>query len=478
MSGNQNELNELMSELTELQNTFEEEAQKDRQRRREAEPMSEGEEGEQEGTGEEERESESESEREYQATSHIVVPHNRMSGSAQRPLSRRPKASPPLRSIAINPQVPTRNLNGETIPVVKKGNTYTVECTVHNLGGVAANATDVELFVEHLKPGATMDTNPNGILEKPIQVNPDVRPGTFPGSGGGVGSAGSIGNINPGMMGDLGNLGNIGDIGNLGNLSDSDGNGSNSNSNTGTGGSSGSTGSTGSSSSSTSSSSGNDWDYTGFATVPPGSSITTVTTTTSTLKWDNILGAGVVPITSDRTIDAETLGRGTAPGFGTNNTTGGQTYNQNKFYDHLYDTTGYIDDPGDYKLGSSLQKEQQHAKQLVNRLKNNAPQSTLLATVEGRFTNNVNNVKEEMLGSNVPSTQTVGQKTVTLPQTSQATARFQYTHNPPSDGVITVFYARAYSLTTSDTPNNWNALDHTTMRHVGRHEVYWDSELP
>lgn len=49
--------------------------------------------------------------------------------------------------------------------VVRPGNTYTVECTVRNVGGLPARNVYVELYVEHRRPGVTMDTNDAGAVE-------------------------------------------------------------------------------------------------------------------------------------------------------------------------------------------------------------------------------------------------------------------------------------------------------------------------
>ncbi len=67
-----------------------------------------------------------------------------------------------------------------------------------------------------------------------------------------------------------------------------------------------------------------------------------------------------------------------------------------------------------------------------------------------------------------------GQSQVTVPSSGAKRVSFDYTA-PASrtDRVLTVFYARTYSLAPEDSPGDWNALDHTVSRHMGRTECNW-----
>lgn len=74
-------------------------------------------------------------------------------GNEQRPLPRRSRQQGPL--------VPPVRSDSVTIDaeVIESGGTYTVECTVRNVGGLPARKVDVELYVEHYEPDARVDTS-------------------------------------------------------------------------------------------------------------------------------------------------------------------------------------------------------------------------------------------------------------------------------------------------------------------------------
>lgn len=66
------------------------------------------------------------------------------------------KPNHPLRSESVSVR---ESPDGRETDVVESGQEYTVECTVRNVGGLAARNANVELFVEHLEPDAWIDVN-------------------------------------------------------------------------------------------------------------------------------------------------------------------------------------------------------------------------------------------------------------------------------------------------------------------------------
>lgn len=386
MSGSEDEFDALVEELDDLDATFEERAREDSQKRQSAEAPPGG-----DGTGATGVGSRP-SEEEFSAETHLVVPHNQMGNRAQRPLDRRPDGPPPLRSVALGSDAPTRSFSGTsqgafydyTVPVVTDGDTYTIECTVHNLGGMAADATTVELFVEHLEASATVDLN-TGTGE--VELHPSQVPPT-------VG---------------------------------------------------------------------------GFTTLPPESRVTVVSFQDqgAGLTETNQLNIGLDRrVEEDRSFSARTFGGKPRTFLGpTSNAPSGP-----EFTLRVYDST-------DTSIPGALGRSER-PRVVADRIAGTAP---LLAEVPGRYTTNVTtDVREMELAGSVGALEQVGQAVVTLPQRTNVTASFQYTHSPPSglDSGTTVLYARAYSIAPEDAPGDWGELDHTTMRHVGRSELYWDSRLP
>lgn len=145
------ELDALIGNLGNLVDELEAEATENRQKRQQAD---------QEGGHVETEDGEELSdqpEREYQAQVFLLIPHN---DTPQRPLPRRPQAPAPVDSAGV---AVTRN--GNQVDIIEPGKTYTIECVVHNAGGLGASKVNVELFVEHKGAKATVDTNPNGVLE-------------------------------------------------------------------------------------------------------------------------------------------------------------------------------------------------------------------------------------------------------------------------------------------------------------------------
>jgi len=387
MSGSEDEFDELVEELDDLDTVFRERAREDSQKRQsaEAQPSADGTGITGVGNGS--------SEEEFTAETHLVVPHDQMGNQAQRPLDRRPDGPPPLRSVALSSDAPTKSFTGTsqgmfydyTIPVVTNGDTYTIECTVHNLGGMAADATTVELFVEHLKASATVDLN-TGTGE--VELHPSQVPPT-------VG---------------------------------------------------------------------------GFTTLPPESRVTVVSFQDQGggLTETNQLNIGLNRrVEEDRSFAARTFGGKPRTFLGpTSDAPSGS-----EFTLRVYDST-------DVSIPGAPNPQSEHPKIVADRIAGTAP---LLAEVPGRYTTNVTtDIRETELVGSVGTLEQVGQAVVTLPQRTNVTASVQYTHSPPSglDGGTTVLYARAYSIAPEDAPGNWGELDHTTMRHVGRSELYWDSRVP
>lgn len=382
MSGSGEDFDDLVEELDDLAATFDERAREDSRKRQEAEaPPGD------DRTATTATNTSDVSEEEFAAESHLVVPHDQMGNQAQRPLDRRPDGLSPLRSVALSSNAPTKSFSGTsqgtfysyTIPEVTDGDTYTIECTVHNLGGMAADATTVELFVEHLEASATVDLNTKtGAVElHPSQVPPTVG---------------------------------------------------------------------------------------GFTTLSPESRVTVVSFQDqgAGLTETNQLNIGLNRrVEEDRSFSARTFG-------GKPNTFLGPTSNSpsgSGFTLRVYDST-------DVSIPGAPNPQSEHPKIVADRIAGTAP---LLTEVPGRYTTNVaTDVREMELASSVGSLEQVGQAVVTLPQRTSVTAKFQYTHAPPSglDGGTTVLYTRAYSIAPEDAPGNWGELDHTTMRHVGRTELY------
>lgn len=388
MSGSDDDFDELIKELDDLDAAFDERAREDSQKRQEAEaPPAD------DGIAATAANTSGFSEKEFTAESHLVVPHGQIGNQAQRPLDRRPDGSSPLRSVAISSDTPTKSFSGTSqgtrynyaIPVVTDGDTYTIECTVHNLGGMAADATTVELFVEHLEASATVDLNTGtGKVElHPSQVPPTVG---------------------------------------------------------------------------------------GFTTLSPESRVTVVSFQDQGdgLTETNQLNIGLNRrVEENRSFSARTFGGKPRTFLGpSSNAPSGS-----EFTLRVYDST-------DVSIPGAPNPQSKHPKMVADRIAGTAP---LLAEVPGRYTTNVTaDVQEMELAGSVGSLEHVGQAVVTLPQRTNVTASFQYTHAQPSglDSGTTVLYARAYSIAPEDAPGNWGELHHTTMRHVGRSELYWDSRVP
>lgn len=292
----------------------------------------------------------------------------------QRPLPRRPKASPPLRSSGL-----TVTHDGGRTSFIDPGKQYTVEAAIENAGGLGASGTTVELFVEHKRPVATIDTN-NGTFEA-------VR--------------------------------------------------------------------------------GQQSRITGYTSLPPGQHLVGVAYHGSTLRHDNILwrsepSSGRAPpigetVTEDRTFDMLAW-------------LADDQSSLTNFRIRLYWTTGIDLTKPKYWKGTTKSN-----KEFVQVLENDAVK---LTDQQGRFVSSSPQNTEGPLDltSTINETTLVdnGGTKVTVPTSGVATTTFDYTAPSSQNGrVLTVFHTRAYSLAPEDMPADWDELDHTQSRFMGRTELNW-----
>ena len=125
----------------------------------------------------------------------------------------------------------------------------------------------------------------------------------------------------------------------------------------------------------------------------------------------------------------------------------------------------------------SRQRQDDSLRQTVSTLED---QAYLLAETDARYVTEggtPRNVAEpfELVGD-INNAELVAQQKVDIPPTGQRTATSTFT--TPSDVAgppitMTALYARVYSLAIPDTPPDWDRLDHTTTRFVGRSEFTW-----
>jgi len=209
---------------------------------------------------------------------------------------------------------------------------------------------------------------------------------------------------------------------------------------------------------------------TGSTSLPPGHKLVGVAYTGSTLRHDTILwrstrGHAQVDaigetVTDDRTFEI-------VPYLGNPNANG--------FRFRVYWATG-IDLTKDRYYPDTTQAR----KNFVGVLGNEAVE---LADVGGTLVSGQpSNAKEPLaLASTIQDASLIrgGQRTVTVPSGDATATTFDWTA-PPSRGdrVLTVLYARTYSRAPQDMPADWDALDHTTSRFVGRSELYWRNATP
>lgn len=149
----------------------------------------------------------------------------------------------------------------------------------------------------------------------------------------------------------------------------------------------------------------------------------------------------------------------------------GNTIQSNTFTVRVYDISAFPDK----KYLSYDPETKQGAKDLVSMFK--GPDAELLFETRGQWVKgrSHNHQMEDMDLSSTVSNATMKQQTQTsITASGQTTVSFSYTAPPSQNGrSLTELYARAYSLSTPDTPGNWGALDHRSSRFVGRTELYW-----
>lgn len=223
---------------------------------------------------------------------------------------------------------------------------------------------------------------------------------------------------------------------------------------------------------------------TGYTTLPPGHNIATLGFVGSpeprNVLFRTVGAAGTVA--SDRTFS-----RPGQFGLKQSNITGNEFVRESvlrsqTFTMRLYWTTG-IDltkdkytlqiESGDTK--SDIDRKRQTAlRNYIDVLENTAVQ---LTEVSGEFRSQQTNSKGPLNLSSTIRDATVlqnGRGRIKIPPRSSGTFSLQYT--APSnrgDTVLTALYARAYSLAPEDDPANWDRLDHTRSRFMGRNELYW-----
>lgn len=147
-------------------------------------------------------------------------------------------------------------------------------------------------------------------------------------------------------------------------------------------------------------------------------------------------------------------------------------------YDNFFQDNADPDD--DYALRITTRQRLRDAlSATITALEN---QGTLLTDVKGRFPEPpTNNVKGSLdLASDVNASKQVDPpgsqvlpKTIEIPPTGQTTVTTRFRTPNTQQYALSAFHARVHSLSVPDAPADWDALDHTTSRFVGRTEVPW-----
>jgi hypothetical protein len=294
----------------------------------------------------------------------------------QRPLPRRPAASPPLHSSGV-----TVRRNGGRTETIEPGKNYTVDIEVQNAGGLAAHGATVELYVDHLTPDATIDAS------GPFEAEQY------------------------------------------------------------------------------------DFSLTGTTTLPPGHKLVAVAYEDSggTLTADNLLfrskrGHAQVDAVGE-TVDEDRTFLFDVPGPPYSG-----SGNVSNLRARIYWTTG-IDLTKDKYYPDTTQAKQRYIQTLKNR-------AVELTDKEGTVVNGaLSNPKgKHDLESTIHDATLLpqGKRTERVPASDATTVSFDYTAPAArGDRVLTVFHARTYSLAPEDMPSDWDKLDHTKSRFMGRTELNW-----
>jgi hypothetical protein len=316
----------------------------------------------------------------------------------------------PRRSEQVGPGIPPIRSDSITIgaDVLEAGGAYTIECSIRNIGGLPARKVDVELYVEHYVPDARLDTQ-GGTIE--LTRNDRLRGG------------------HPG------------------------------------------------------------YQVSGVTTMAPDSKLSAVAhMDDSGPPFDKVVNyEAIISVGDDRTFTGVVNGK---PDTFLNGDP--IPADQDDFTLELWETslapsrafgsvkgdgTSFFEDPAAYD-------------------------GIHLASVSGRFVESPSsppNPENQYLTNTVESQETrkVDKQSTSIPGGDGATLSFTYSPAwdeypderdaisevddgeypgiAPDDGpglgrAVTVFYVRAYSLATSEMPDDWSALDHTTSRFMGRSE--------
>lgn len=306
---------------------------------------------------------------EFNPEPYLLVPYS--PGSERRPMNRRPPAEPPLTSQGVT----VLDESGGEASHIMPDDTYSVECTLQNKGGLPARNTYVELYVEQKADDATVDTN----------ASPDSDTAT-----GSVEIARS-----------------------------------------------------------------RETDLSGFTTVPHGSRLELMIFPKGTKDDPVALQRDLihwVTVRVNETREFEASIDGDFDG------------DDREIVLRVYDTSLITGDPDDYgSYGAILN-------------------GNLLTEVPATFVDDPDNRKRPLpLESSVSSSATgrIGKTHTDVPPSDDTTVSFEYLPSNTEDVPelsgdfrgLSVFYVRAYSIASSDTPEDWERLDHTRSRFVGRTEV-------
>lgn len=224
---------------------------------------------------------------------------------------------------------------------------------------------------------------------------------------------------------------------------------------------------------------------TGYTTLPPGHNIASLGFVGGSPEPRKVLfrtvgSAGTVA--SDRTIS-----RPGQLGLERSSITGNEFVDESAlrsqtFTMRLYWTTGidltqdrYTLDIDQSDSRSDIdQKRQTALRNYIDVLENTAVQ---LTEVSGEFRSQQTNTRGALdLESSINDASLLqnGRGRIQLPPRGSGTFSFQYTApSSRSDAVLTALYARTYSLAPEDDPADWDRLDHTRSRFMGRNELYW-----
>jgi len=356
-------------------------------------------------------------EREFEPQVFLLVPYDET--DHRRPLPRRPDAAAPTRSSGV-----VVRKNGSPTLDVEPGGNYTVECTVENAGGLGASTVNVELFVEHRDRTVSVDTNASGTVE--FSTGARSQHGDFTG----------ITTVSPNQTRPV-------------------------------------------------TSSYKRLDHTpGEGIDPMGYAVYSG----SDLTYETLLDVGRLPsraIDPGRDVSARTwsVEYSSRP---TEYLVTGKPYRSNTFTIRIYDIglqpsefdlINFRISPEWAAVYNTLARPQDlDSIQFGADILDSLDDHTLLTEVDGRWVQgaSANQLEPLDLASDVDAASLAGRTRATVPPNGSTTVDIDYTAPASQEGrALTVLYLRAYSLAPEDTPGDWDVLDHTRSRFVGRSELYW-----